>query len=185
MALTLLDRDLLNRCIAAEPLAWQQFVDRYLGLIHHVVRHTSHARSADLTFTEVEDLAADVLGHLVAHDARVFRHFRGESSLATYVAVIVRRWTVNQLARRAAIRRRAEDEAAPVEAADSTPTFELREEVEHLVDRLPNRQAALVRGHYLQGKTYRTLATELHIPVNSVGPNLTRALAKMRSAGDR
>jgi RNA polymerase sigma-70 factor, ECF subfamily len=182
MALTPLDRDLVTRCVAGESLAWQQFVDRYLGLIHQAIRHTAHARSLALTATEVDDLAADVLGCFVDHKYRVFRRFRGEASLATYVAVIVRRWTVNHLARRAAMQRRSEAPPRGRVADPAGPALDDREEVEDLVRRLPAKSAALVRGHYLQGLSYEELAAVHNVPINSIGPTLTRALAKLRRA---
>src|SRR5205807_1713833 len=35
--LTPLDRDLLKRCLNHEPGSWNDFVDRFLGLIYHVI----------------------------------------------------------------------------------------------------------------------------------------------------
>ena len=37
MVLSNLDRDLLNRCLSGTPDAWEDFVDRFLGLITYVV----------------------------------------------------------------------------------------------------------------------------------------------------
>ena len=60
MALTSLDRDLLKRCLAHKPGAWNDFVDRYLGVIYHVVHHTAHLRSASIKPEDTEDLAAEI-----------------------------------------------------------------------------------------------------------------------------
>jgi RNA polymerase sigma-70 factor (ECF subfamily) len=183
--LTPLDRDLVDRCVARQPLAWQQFVDRYLGLLHHAIRHTAAARSVTLSSAEVEDLAADMLAAFVDNNCRILRRFRGRSSLATYVAVIARRWTVNHLARKAAIKARVEAAARDQEAdSQDEPSAEIddRDEVEALVRLLPEKPAALVRGRYLEGKTYEQLAAEHEVPVNSVGPTLARAMSKLRKA---
>src|SRR5262245_4374492 len=48
VALTPVDRDLLRRCLDHQPGAWNDFVDRYLGLIYHVIHHTAHSRSTPL-----------------------------------------------------------------------------------------------------------------------------------------
>ena len=105
MALTNLDRELLRRCLAKQPGAWNDFVDRFLGLIYHVVQHTAHLRSFPLKPEDTEDLAAEVLLQIVASDYEVLRRFRGNSSLATYLTVIARRICVHEMARRAAARR--------------------------------------------------------------------------------
>src|SRR5215475_15805310 len=77
VALTNLDRDLLKRCLARHPGAWNDFVDRFLGLVYHVVHHTAHLRSTPLRPEDVEDLAAEVLLQIVARDYAVLREFRG------------------------------------------------------------------------------------------------------------
>ncbi len=77
MALTALDRDLLKRCLAHEPGAWNDFVDRFLGLFYHVIHHTAHLRSVPLRPEDTEDLAAHILLKVVERDYQVLRQFRG------------------------------------------------------------------------------------------------------------
>src|ERR1051325_3000250 len=84
VALSTQDRDLLKRCLNKEPGSWNDFVDRFLGLIYHVIHHTAHLRSMPLRPEDVEDLAAEVLLQVVASDYLLLRQFRGNSSLATY-----------------------------------------------------------------------------------------------------
>src|SRR4051794_35549043 len=85
VALTNLDRDLLKRCLGHQPGAWNDFVDRYLGLVYHVVHHTAHLRSFPLQPEDTEDVASEVLLQIVANDYAALRQFRGSSSLATYL----------------------------------------------------------------------------------------------------
>jgi RNA polymerase sigma-70 factor (ECF subfamily) len=186
VALTHLDRDLLRRCLSHQPGAWNDFVDRFLGLVYHVVHHTAHLRSTPLRPEDVEDLAAEVLLQIVANDYAVLRQFRGHSSLATYLTVIARRICVHELARRGAAREiqpgpgqadlnNVEDEEAP-----RAPGLESLEEVEKLLARLPGREREVVRLHYIEGRTYEEISTELNIAVNSIGPILSRARKKLR-----
>ncbi len=185
MALTNLDRDLLKRCLAHQPGAWNDFVDRYLGLVYHVIHHTAHLRSTPLRPEDVEDMAAEVLLQIVSGDYAVLRQFRGNSSLATYLTVIARRICVHELARRYAAREvqpaeqdtleKIEDEDVP-----RTPGLESLEEVEKLLGKLPGREREVVRLHYIEGRSYEEISTALNIPVNSIGPILSRARKKLR-----
>lgn len=184
MALTNLDRELLRRCLAKQPGAWNDFVDRFLGLIYHVVQHTAHLRSIPLKPEDTEDLAAEVLLQIVAGDYAVLRQFRGNSSLATYLTVIARRIAVNQLARRAAAREvqpAPASEPAEPEGEDHAAGLERLEEVERLLSKLPSREREVVRLHYIEGRTYEEISTELNIPVNTIGPILSRARKKLRA----
>src|SRR5436190_6819899 len=100
--LTSIDRTLLQRCLQHHRGAWNDFVDRYLGLIYHVIHFTAYQRSVPLQPEDVEDLAAEVLLQIVANNYAVLNKFRGESSLAAYLTVIARRICVQELTRRAA-----------------------------------------------------------------------------------
>jgi RNA polymerase sigma-70 factor (ECF subfamily) len=184
VALTNLDRELLRRCLAKQPGAWNDFVDRYLGLIYHVVQHTAHLRSMPLKPEDTEDLAAEVLLQIVANDYGVLRKFRGNSSLATYLTVIARRIAVNELARRMAAREvqpAASNDHAEPEGADTASGLERLEEVERLLGKLPGREREVVRLHYIEGRSYEEISTELNIPVNTIGPILSRARKKLRA----
>jgi len=187
--LTAGDRDLLKRCLHHEPGAWNDFVDQFLGLVYHVIHHTAHLRSMPLRPEDVEDLAGEVLLQVVANDYAVLRQFRGQSSLATYLTVIARRICVQELARRAINRSpqvRADGRRpAPAEEHPRTGVgLETLEEVAQLLKKLPTRERAVVRLYYLEGRTYEEIATELNVPINSIGPILTRARKRMKSAGN-
>ena len=100
MPLRDIDRSLLDRCLRKEPGAWNDFVDRYMGLIYHVIQHAAHARSRVVSSEDIEDIAAEVLLKIVDDDYAVLRRFKGISSLPTYLTVIARRTSVKELVRR-------------------------------------------------------------------------------------
>jgi RNA polymerase sigma-70 factor (ECF subfamily) len=184
--LTAFDRTLLQRCLNHEPGAWNDFVDRYLGLIYHVVRHTAHLRSVPLGPEDTEDVAAEVMLQLVANNYAILRQFRGHSSLATYLTVIARRICIHELVRRTGgpegppkvdgRRLGADHEERPRVQVG----LESLEEVQRLLRKLPTRERQVVRLFYFEGRTYEEISTQLHIPVNSIGPILHRARQKLR-----
>jgi RNA polymerase sigma-70 factor (ECF subfamily) len=59
------------------------------------------------------------------------------------------------------------------------------EEVQSLLNRLPRKARQIVRLFYLEGRTYEEISAAVHIPVNSIGPILTRAKNAMRDAARR
>jgi RNA polymerase sigma-70 factor, ECF subfamily len=179
------DRDLIRRCLHHEPGAWNDFVDRFLGLVYHVVQHTADMRSHLLKPEDKEDLAAQVLLHIVENDYTALKQFRGKSSLASYLTVIARRTCVHQLARRAAAQEAQHRHAAAhAEEADEPPRqqagLDTLEEVGKLLKKLPNRERNVVQLFYLEGQSYEEISTQLSIPVNSVGAILSRARKKLR-----
>ncbi|BBO32125.1 RNA polymerase sigma factor [Lacipirellula parvula] len=184
MALSDIDRNLLERCLARKPRAWEDFVDRFTGLVIHVVNHTARCRSLMLSSADREDLTAEVLLAIVRDDFAVLRHFRGKSSLATYLTVVARRVVVRKLVdTRTATPLGSADVAADGSANEQRMTD--REEVEALMEHLDDSEAAVVRMYHLEGKTYQEISRTTGMPTNSVGPMLTRARAKLRNASAR
>lgn len=189
MALSDIDRDLLERCIARKPRAWEDFVDRYLGLVVHVVNHSARTRSLRLSAEDREDLCAQVMLEIIKDDFAVLRHFRRQASLATYLAVIARRVVIREL-----LRRRAQQDAtagaAEAAAHDVAPPEMVeriadRDEVERLIGELNEQEQQAVRLYHLESKSYREISAELNIPENSVGSLLSRSRDKMRQAAER
>ncbi len=188
MPLRELDRKLIERCLQHEPGAWIDFVDRYMGLIYHVIQHVGHARSIVISSDDIEDLCAEIFLQIVDDDYRVLRKFKGQSSLPTYLTIIARRTCVKEVikrnreaslghtkAHRSSIVEEDESDIEPIIAA---------EEVERLLKDLPEREAQVVRMYHLSHLNYRQIGKELGIPENSVGPILASARRRLRQSAE-
>ena len=183
MALSEFDRNLLQRCLAREPRSWENFVDRFLGLVLHVVNHTALSRSMRLHDADREDLVSEVFLAIVRDDFAVLRRFHGKSSLATYLTVVSRRIVVRQLMTRGSIATLSPtvDEAVAEAAAEAfEERISDREQVERLLASLPSGEAEVVRMYHLEGKSYDEISAHFGVPQNSVGPMLSRARSKLR-----
>jgi len=181
VALSEIDRSLLDRCLSRKPRAWEDFIDRFMGLVVHVINHTAQCRSINLSAADREDLAAEVFLTVVDNDMAVLRHFRGKSSLATYLTVIARRVVVRKLVEgHTAVP--LGDMVARAEVEESEPEQRIgdREEVGRLLGQLQGSEATVVRMYHLEGKSYKEISRTTGMPENSVGPMLSRARAKLR-----
>src|SRR5579875_1950776 len=123
-----IDRNLIDRCLRKEPGAWNDFVDRYMGLIYHVIQHAAHARSRVLSSEDIEDIAAEIFLKIVDDDYGVLRRFKGTSSLPTYLTVIARRICIKEL-----IRRHREEELGHTSAHRAAVDDGAGDEVEAIV----------------------------------------------------
>jgi RNA polymerase sigma-70 factor, ECF subfamily len=179
-----IDRQLIDRCLRKEPGAWNDFVDRYMGLIYHVIHHVSHSRSLVLSAADIEDIAAEVFLGIVDDDYGVLRRFKGASSLPTYLTVVARRICVKEV-----VKRQREAELGHTSAhragvgADGSygaESIAAAEEVERMLENLPKREAEVIRLYHLKYLNYRQIAKQLGIPENSVGPILAKARERLR-----
>ena len=189
MPLRDIDRQLLDRCLRKDPGAWNDFVDRYMGLIYHVIHHVSHARSVVLTPPDIEDIAAEVFLEVVDDDYAVLRRFKGVSSLPTYLTVVARRICVKEF-----VKRHREAELGHSHAhravvnddnSSEAETIASAEEVERMLANLPEREAAVVKLYHLKYLNYRQIGKQLGIPENSVGPILAKARQHLRKAAEQ
>jgi len=183
VVLSQIDRNLLQRCVTRKPRAWEDFVDRFLGLVVHVVNHTAQTKNVTLTKEDSEDLAADVFFAIVSNDFAVLRKFRGESSLATYLTVVSRRVVVREMLKRQAP---ALTDVATEPSSNGQHAVEKRiedkEEVDRLLEGLAGTEADVVRLFHLEGKSYAEISAATGLAENSIGPTLSRAREKMRKA---
>lgn len=185
MALSEIDRNLLERCLKRKPRAWEDFVDRFLGLVLHVIKHTAQARGIRLSPQDRDDLCAEVFLQILQDDFAILRHFRGQASLATYLTVVARRIVVRRLLAMQAQSTLGQSLPATELPASSPPPetpVVNREEVQRLLSQLDGTEAQVVRMFYLEGKSYQEIAQATGISENSIGPILSRARAKLRSA---
>lgn len=189
MPLRDIDRQLIDRCLRKEPGAWNDFVDRYMGLIYHVIQHVSHARSLSLSPADIEDIAAEVFLGLVDDNYSVLRRFRGASSLPTYLTVVTRRICVREVIKRhreaelghlSAHRANIDEDSAAEAEAIATA-----EEVQQMLENLPEREAEVVRLYHLKYLNYRQIGKQLGIPENSVGPILAKARQRLRRTAEQ
>lgn len=202
MALTAVDRSILQHLLQHESGAWNDFVDRFLGIIYHTIHYTAHLRSNPLTPEMVEDIAQEILTQIAANDYALLRQVRARSSLATFLTVIARRISVRELAKRVgAMRKSLPSELSSrrheaVKSADaaveeeSPPAarigLEQLENIQTLLKKLPSREREVVRLFYLEGRTYEEVSIELNLPVREIGPILKGArklLRKMDEGG--
>lgn len=181
MSLSDVDRQLLDRCLSGSPRAWEDFVDRFLGLVIHVANHTAQVRGVPLQLATRDDLVADVFMVIIASDYAPLRRFQRNCSLATYLTVIARRVIVRKLT---TVTRGGEVANVNTIASDADEMAVTRlenfEEVQDLLLRLEPQEARIVRMYHLEGMSYHQISQEVGMSKNSIGPVLSRARDKMR-----
>jgi RNA polymerase sigma-70 factor (ECF subfamily) len=121
-------------------------------------------------------------------DFAILRHFRGQSSLATYLTVVARRIVVKGLLRQRPAARLADagHRRPPPPAPSSQEADDRianRDEVERLLEGLHQNEARVVRMYHLDGMSYHEISAAIGVPENSIGPILSRARGKLRRAG--
>lgn len=95
-----LDQKLLTNCLENQPRGWEDFVDRFMGLVVHVIDHTVQIRGLSVDEDECCRICENVFAILHHDSFRLLREFEGQSSLTTYMTIVVRRIVVRLLLNR-------------------------------------------------------------------------------------
>jgi len=175
-----LDRSLLSRCLSGTAGAWEQFIDRYLPLITHVVTSAGNTRLGAIPEPWRDDIVAEVLLAIIDNDYAVLRQFRGQSSLGTYLVVVARRVAVRKLSK---MRLASTKELACEPASPNGDAMQLEnsEEVQSMLTQMPETEATAIRMFHLEHRSYSDIGQHMGLPENSVGPLLSKARDRMRS----
>ena len=173
---------LIRSCLGGEPGAWDRFLNRFGGLFAYVVQRTAEQRQVPWNPADRDDIVAEIVLECLRNDAAVLRSYAGRSSLPTYLTVVARRVAVRARLR-SLPERRLDDRQRPARAEDATDRVENRAEVEALLGRLAPDEARLVRLHHLEARSYDEISRLTGMPLNSIGPALSRARQKMRIEG--
>ena len=172
MPLRSIDRQLIERCRNHEPGSWSAFVDRYLGLIYHVVNHVSYSRSIPLTPADVEDISAQVLLRIADNDYGSLKRFQARSSLPTYLTVVARRLAVKEIVKRhreASLgHSRAHLASLDEEGEVAIEPIGSEAEVERLVAGRPEREANVARLYPLSALGPGQIADRVGMPEHEV-----------------
>jgi RNA polymerase sigma-70 factor (ECF subfamily) len=177
------DRELLRLCLDGAPGAWDAFLDRYGGLLVHVVARAAAQRGVPLGPGDRDDLVAEVLVEILRNDSAVLRGFQGRASFTTFLTVIARRVAVRSMIRSAEARKAVASGGDVVLAADPRDTeaaIANRDEIEAMLGRLDSEEAQLVRLYHVERKSYGEISRATGMPLGSIGPALSRARQKMR-----
>ena len=170
-----------TRCLGHQPEgAWNDFVDRYMGLIYHVIHHVAHARSVPRsTDADVEDVAADILPRDRRRRLQGPPRLQGEQQLAAHLSDGRRRSGLRpgdrprgsaspSWATRTPHRSSVDDDAS----AEVEPIIAAEEVEADALAPCPSARREVVKLYHLKYLNYRQIGKQLGgIPENSVGPD--------------
>jgi RNA polymerase sigma-70 factor, ECF subfamily len=182
------DLNLVEQLVAGQRSAWSVFVQKHLSLVTARVRKTLF-QFGYRGHSEIDDVVAEVFAALLAQDMAVLRSYRGESTLATWLSVISHRICLRQSQRLARY-------AALVHVNDATVLNSQSPQKRNELDRLIQTESAerlretirqlkptdqqILELYYHEQLEYSEIGEKMGISINTVGPKLHRATARLK-----
>jgi RNA polymerase sigma-70 factor (ECF subfamily) len=180
------EAELLARCLAGGPDAWEDFLARYRGVLERAAQATLRRVVGTVRQDDLDAVVEATLLSLVQDDYAPLRSFEGRSSLAGYLQAITTRIALNHLRterRKGWLRFRPLDSVAETPAADpSEPEDPQRlPDLRRALEQLPPRDRLILKLFHLDGAGYKEIAALLGLSLNAVSPALIRARQKIRA----
>lgn len=191
------ERAFIQKLLQRDQQSWDDFLGRYHKLIVSRIlaacRESGNSARPDL----VEECGAEVMAVLFQGDLSSLRQFKGRCKLSTWLAVIVRRTTLDVLRRQ----RKASEKICPNDSQfdiatvpDSLPEKNQEDQsseqqhLAHSMSQLKDGDRRALVLYFDQKLSYAEIGRQLGISENAVGPKLHRAqqrLKKIMQAGNR
>jgi len=183
------ERDLVGRCNGGDEAAWTLLYRTYRERVYRI----THWRRWGFQREEADEVMQEVFLALVSS----LRSFDFRSSLETYISQIANNRCISALRKQMAARAGGQtghlplEEVEPVlsDAADRPDQEVLRREQRHIVLKglggLSSACRSIVRFRFIDGLSYREIATLLDIEEGTVASRLSRCLGELREVCQR
>jgi RNA polymerase sigma-70 factor (ECF subfamily) len=171
------EAQVLERLRAGHASALEALYDRYAPLVYGLARRVCASTAL------AEDVTQEVFAHVWSHADRIDMR-RG--SLRAYLGMVTHRRAVDVVRSEESRRARESRDAArapvhPPDLADATVALAQAASVRSALDALPPEQREVVTLTYLEGNSYRDVATHLGIPEGTAKSRGRLALQKLEA----
>jgi RNA polymerase sigma factor (sigma-70 family) len=166
---TLTDAQLVERCRAGDPKAWDALVERFSRYVYAIC-----TKGFRLGEEDAEDVFQDVF-------TRVYTHLdtlRDDTALRPWIAQLTRRRCLDTIARRG--REQPADEPMLEEGRDDFAEIDEAFEVREAVTTLPEACQEILDRFFARDQSYKTISTELDLPAGTIASRIARCLRKLR-----
>jgi RNA polymerase sigma factor (sigma-70 family) len=174
MAVEQTDAELVSRCRAGDPEAWNDFVERFSRYVYAIC-----SRGFRLAQHDAEDVFQEVF-------ARAFERLpelRSDDAVRPWLAQLTRRLCIDKLRLNA---RDAPSDADPDEREIDDVLGQLDEAmaVRAALDKVGDPCREILDRFFCRDESYRTIGELLDIPAGTIASRISRCLDKVRSELD-
>jgi RNA polymerase sigma factor (sigma-70 family) len=163
------DAELVARCRAGDPDAWNELVERFSRYVFAVCSKGFHLGEND-----AEDAFQEVFTRIYTR----LDTLRDDDAVRPWIAQLTRRVCLDAIARSG--RERPVGEALPEEGRDVFAEIEEAFTVREAMTALPEACRELLDRFFTQDQSYRTISSELDLPQGTIASRIARCLRKLR-----
>ena len=187
------DARLVADCIAGNKKAWQEFTDRYSGLISIAIETRLKKYGFRLSRADIEDIRQDVL--LALWRGKKLEKIRNRGNISYWLAIVSGNMAIGYIRKKMslepvepvsifdAVGEKTIADIVPSPREDHEDRFSksaLSEKIDGLIGSLPPKEMLVIRLNIIHGKKYDEIADMLKMPPGTVSSCVKRAKEKLR-----
>jgi RNA polymerase sigma-70 factor (ECF subfamily) len=172
MASTLSDRELVSRCRAGDPQAWNELVERFSRYVYAISVQAFRLPESD---------AEDVFQEVFARAYQQLEKLRDDEAIRPWLAQLTRRLCIDRLRATARERPAADEE---LDAAEADETLALLDEalaVHEALAAAPEHCREILDRFFARDESYKTIAAALDLPAGTIASRISRCLGRLRA----
>jgi RNA polymerase sigma factor (sigma-70 family) len=170
MALTITDAELVQRCRAGDPEAWNQLVERFSRYVYAICTQAFRLPPAD-----AEDVFQEVFTRIYTR----LDTLRDDSALRPWIGQLTRRLCLDSIAASGRMQPVAEVEPTSRELTldELEDAFAVREAIRELSE--PCQE--MLDRFFSRDESYRTISRDLDLPSGTIASRISRCLRQLRT----
>jgi RNA polymerase sigma factor (sigma-70 family) len=174
MAVEQTDAQLVSRCRAGDPEAWNEFVERFSRYVYAIC-----SRGFRLAQHDAEDVFQEVFARAFERLAEL----RSDDAVRPWLAQLTRRLCIDKL--RLLARDNPSDlEPDEQEMDDVLATLDDAMTVRAALDKVGDPCREILDRFFCRDESYRTIGDLLELPAGTIASRISRCLEKVRSELD-
>ena len=175
--------DLIERCIKREEKAWQEFINRFSGLVYYSARERLRRNRFSFNEQDVQDITQNVFMDIWEKSRLI--EVRERDKIKAWLSIIGQTRALNFMRKRKE-RLLREEELFTVDNLVSDQGAECRaeliEELEKAVEGFSPREKIILKLNIIHGKAHKEIADFMDIPINTVSTIIARRKELLRKA---
>jgi len=169
---------LMERCIRREEKAWEEFVERFSGLLYYSARERLRRNGFSFGHRDLEDIVQGVF--LEIWEKGRLEGVRERQKIKAWLSVVAQTRALNYM-RKKKDRLLRQDEMYKIDNIKAGPADtggglgeDMMADLEEAIEEFPAREKIILKMNIIYGKKHREIARFMNIPINTVSTVIAR-----------
>jgi RNA polymerase sigma-70 factor (ECF subfamily) len=166
------DSQLVARCRAGEPAAWDELVERFSRYVYAIAVQAFRLSPAD-----AEDVFQEVFARVYEHLDRL----RSDEAVRPWIAQLTRRLCIDRIraSRREGVA--VDEDEEPAEVDEALTSLDEAMSVRAALDAIGDPCRDILNRFFCEDESYKTIGDALSLPAGTIASRISRCLGKLKS----